>query len=97
MAAPDMQWVANPDVITAAIKLLSGSVIALGGIIVTGGRWIAVYLAKQMNKRMDGMEDKLGRLADGMESLALTTSNQITRIETRCDERHLNHKRRDND
>lgn len=91
------ELIVQPDMITAAIKLLSAAVIALGGMLVGGGRWVAVYLAKQMNLRMDGMEAKLGRLADGMESLAFTTSNQITRIETRCDERHLNHKRRDDD
>lgn len=95
MAAPEWQWVANPDVITSAIKLLAGAVITLGGMIVAGGRWVAVYMMKQMNLRMDGMESKLGRLADGMEQLALTTSNQITKIEVRCEERHSNHKRKD--
>jgi len=97
MPAPAMEMIVQPDIITAAIKLLAGAVITLGGMLVAGGRWVAMYLAKQMNQRMDGMEGKLGRLADGMESLALTTSNQITKIETRCDERHANHRRNDDD
>lgn len=90
MAAHDLQavWVANPDLITSAIKLLAGAVITLGGMLVAGGRYVASYMMKQMNSRMDGMEKKLERLATGMESLALTTSNQITKIEVRCEERH---------
>jgi outer membrane murein-binding lipoprotein Lpp len=90
---PDFQWVANPDIITSAIKLLAGAVITLGGMLVAGGRWVAAYMMKQMNTRMDGMETKLERVAQGMEQLALTTTNQITKIEVRCEERHSNHHR----
>lgn len=93
MPAPDFEWIANPDIITSAIKLLAGAVITLGGMLVAGGRWVAAYMMKHMNTRMDGMEAKLERVAQGMEHLALTTSNQITKIEVRCEERHSNHHR----
>jgi len=97
MPAPDWQWVANPDLITSAIKLLAGavfsSIITLGGIIVAGTKWVATTTMKRVESRMDGFEEKLERVAGGMETLALTTSNQITRIEVRCEERHSNHHR----
>jgi hypothetical protein len=97
-------WVANPELVTSAIQLLSAAVIALGGIIIAGGRWIATYMMKQMNDRTTSLESnfatavkslefKFDRLATGVESLALTTSNQITKIEVRCQERHGNHHR----
>ena len=94
MAAPDYQWIANPDIITAAIKLLAGAVLSLGGILVAGGKWVASSTMKRVDNRMDSLEIKLDRLANGMEHLALTTSNQITKIEVRCEERHSNHSRR---
>lgn len=106
MPAPDFQWVANPDIITSAIKLLAGAVVALGGMLIAGGKWVAGYMMKSMNDRSTSIEakltlavtdlsGKLDRLATGMEHLALTTSNQITKIEVRCEERHSNHSRRD--
>jgi len=94
MAAPEYQWIANPDIITAAIKLLAGAVLSLGGILVAGGKWVASSTMKRVDNRMDSLEIKLDRLANGMEHLALTTSNQITKIEVRCEERHSNHSRR---
>ena len=104
MAAPGSSvastiWAVNPDIITWAIYTLAAAVLALGGIIVKGGKWIAVYMMKQMDERSTTIEikltkavgdlsGKLDRVATSLETLTLTTSVQIAEIKTNCKANH---------
>jgi len=106
MAAPDLPtvWVANPELVTSAIKLLAGAVVLLGGALVsvviyvwqdhkTSNAALFEGLQLKFTAAVTSLDAKIGQLATSMESLALTTSNQITKIDVRCEERHANHNR----
>lgn len=90
MPSPDLSavWAANPDLVTEAIRLLAGAVISLGGILVIGLKWIAQGIFRQVEKRMEGFEQKLDRVATSLEGLTLTTSVEIAEIKATCKGNH---------
>ena len=77
-------WIAHPDVITSAIRVLAGSVLILGGALVG----TLLYIWYQTKAEISGLGVKIERIAAGLELLTLTTSTQITEIKTRCKELH---------
>lgn len=92
MAAPQVDmWIAHPDIITAAIRVLAW-VSAIIGMILSGlfagmiGTFL--YIWNQAKVKVDSIDVKVDRIATGLEHLTLTTSTQITEIKTRCKELH---------
>lgn len=87
--APVDMWIAHPDMITSAIRVLAWAVAALGGSLVG----TLLYIWNRTGAKIDSLDGKIDRIASGLEKLALTTSAQIAAIEARCEERHSNHRR----
>lgn len=82
MAAPDYNWVADPDIITGAIQLLSWAVVVTGGALITVIVWI-----------FNRTDAKVDRIATSLEALTLTTSVRMSNIEMICKINHANHHR----
>ena len=77
-------WIAHPDIITHAIRVLSGSVILLGGGLVG----TLLYIWHGTKSEIISLNNKIDRIAVGLEALALTTQSKLSAIEVRCEERH---------
>ena len=77
-------WLTSPDLITHAIRVLSGSVIMLGGGLVG----TLLYIWNGTKSEIVSLNTKIDRIATGLEALALTTQSKLAAIEVRCDERH---------
>lgn len=88
-AAPVDMWIAHPDMITSAIRLLSWAVASLGAALVG----TLLYIWNKTGGKIDSLDAKIERMASGLERLTLTTTAQIAAIEVRCEERHANHRR----
>ena len=76
-AVPDYNWVANPDIITAAIQVLSGAVVVTGGALITVIVWI-----------FNRTDAKVDRIANSLEALTLTTSTDLATIKATCKANH---------
>ena len=91
MAAPvDVSWVAHPDIVTSAIKLLAGAVFALGSSLVA----TLLYIWHQTKGKIDSIDLKVNSIAISLSELAGKMSKDIAEINIRCEERHSNHNRR---
>lgn len=77
MAAPDYNWVANPDIITSAIQLLAGAVVVTGSALISVVVWVFM--------RTDA---KVDRIATSLETLTLTTSVDIASMKATCKANH---------
>lgn len=75
--AADYNWVANPDIITAAIQLLAGAVVVTGGALISVVVWVFM--------RTDA---KVDRIATSLEALTLTTSVDIASMKAKCEANH---------
>lgn len=84
MPAPDYNWVADPDIITAAIKLLAGAVIAVGTALITVGGALIGVLVWIWNKT----DTKIDRIATSLESLSLTVAAEVASIKATCKANH---------
>jgi hypothetical protein len=90
-------WIADPDMITAAIHVLAW-IAGIVGIVLsslfTGLIATLMYIWKQFRVQVDSLGVKVDRIANGLEHLTLETKTQITEIKTRCDGNHTNQRRR---
>jgi hypothetical protein len=77
MPAPDYNWIADPDIITAAIQVLSGAVVVSSGALISVLVWI-------FNKT----DAKVDRIATSLETLTLTVSTEIATIKATCKANH---------
>ena len=105
MEAPGKEFiVAYPDQIAFAIKILVGAVIAMGGSMIIGAKWIAGYMLRQVERdfssighKVDNFGTEVKNLATAMNLLASHTAVDIAKINTRCAELHANHRRFNDD
>jgi len=89
VALTEASWIASPDLITHAIRVLSGTVIMLGGGLVG----TLLYIWNGTKAEIISLNTKIDRIATGLEALALTTQSKLAAIEVRCDERHTMRRR----
>lgn len=77
MPAPAMEMIVQPDIVTAAIKLLAWAVLATGSALIAVLAWI-------WNKT----DSKVDRIASSLELLTLNTSTDIATIKATCKANH---------
>ena len=91
MNAAQAAMIADPDVITAAIQGLAWVAAIIAGVIsILGSTLIGtfLYIWHQAKIKVDSIDEKVDRIATGLEHLTLDTKIQIAEIKTRCEEKH---------
>lgn len=76
-------WIAHPDVVTSAIKLLAGVVTLLGATLIS----VLIYIWQSHKKQQEKIEEKVDKIAVSLEQLAMNFEHRLTTIEARCEER----------
>jgi len=100
MAQPtDISWLANPDMISSAIKVLATVVCAAFAFLTTSLVGILLYIWQDHKKAIEKMsaefKSEVGRLAHSLETISETLFDRQRSIEirmgeheTRCEERN---------
>lgn len=86
MAAPPegYTWVAHPDLVVSAIKLLAAAVVLFAGALVS----TLLYIWTGTKGQIAGIDAKVDSIAVSLNTLATTTTKEIAVIKATCDERH---------
>jgi hypothetical protein len=82
--APDLNWIADPDIITSAIQVLSWAVVVAGALlsaVFSALIAVIVYIWHKTDAKVD-------RIAVSLETLTLTVATEIATIKATCAGNH---------
>lgn len=89
LEAPDLPaaWIANPDAVSFAIKLLVGAVGVCGTALIAVLLYIWHEHKKYVTDIVTEIKTNVEKIAVSLDSMAVNFEHRLTKIESRCEER----------